>query len=435
MSSSSSTCTVCLETLNKQKRAKIECKYCHYIACRECVQRYVMQSTIDPRCMNCQTPWDPEYFRTLFSRVFLNTTYKEHRQNMLLSLEESMLPDTQEHVAYMRETATMRRELVALNRRIQELREDYIRRCAVYHTRVARQNAGRTTGATEERKKFTMKCPDMTCRGFLSTQYTCGQCSQRFCKDCHALKADDHECRDEDRETVTLLMTNTKNCPECAMPIYKISGCSQMFCVECHTPFDWNTGRVIRGTAFHNPHYFEWQARHAENGAEDPRGGAANDMACRRERMPHVRIFYNFFANTTCSEMRTFIQAIAHIENVIVIPTENVCMATDRTRRNRDVRVQYINGEITRDELKKIVERRDKADQRSRLRVQIWRMYVACATDLVNNLLVHRNLNTFTTEKAQLIAYCNTELGRVSRLFSSTSRQRIHPNGHAYYTD
>lgn len=52
-------------------------------------------------------------------------------------------------------------------------------------------------------------------------------------------------------------MANTRPCPTCFVPIYKISGCDQMFCTECHAKFSWRTGKVVKGL-FHNPHFFEW---------------------------------------------------------------------------------------------------------------------------------------------------------------------------------
>ena len=118
-----------------------------------------------------------------------------------------------------------------------------------------------------EKKVFTMKCPGVDCRGFLSTQYKCGICERSACAHClvqHSetdLDGAAHECKQEDKDSVALIKKSCRNCPSCGMSISKIEGCNQMFCTACNTAFDWSTGREIVGRQIHNPHYTEYLRR------------------------------------------------------------------------------------------------------------------------------------------------------------------------------
>jgi hypothetical protein len=185
--------------------------------------------------MNCKVAWDYEYIRTIMPKTFLNKEYKEHRENMLLSLEDSLMPETQEYATHQRRMANDWDELMKMRDLIKELKIEYNTKYYQYNRKY--QNGFKPH--QDERKQFIMKCPDIKCRGFLSTQYKCQQCDKNFCRHCHALKTNEHECLEDDRKTVELLTTNTKQCPKCSIPIFKIEGCHQMFCSECHTPFDW----------------------------------------------------------------------------------------------------------------------------------------------------------------------------------------------------
>lgn len=88
----------------------------------------------------------------------------------------------------------------------------------------------------------------------------CPICETKVCGKCLIEKStsSQHNCVEEDVESVRLIRKTSKPCPSCFTSISRIEGCSQMWCVNCHTFFNYNTGEIDDGKYKHNPHYFEW---------------------------------------------------------------------------------------------------------------------------------------------------------------------------------
>ena len=124
-----------------------------------------------------------------------------------------------------------------------------------------------------QKRKFVQKCQKEGCRGFLSSQWKCGICEEWTCKDCLEVigldKNVEHVCKKENLESAKMIKKETRPCPKCATPIFKINGCDQMFCTQCKTPFSWNTGRIVNGV-IHNPHFFQWQRENGGTGPVNP---------------------------------------------------------------------------------------------------------------------------------------------------------------------
>ena len=106
----------------------------------------------------------------------------------------------------------------------------------------------------------------------MSSQWKWGICKKFGCHKCHEVigmkKDDPHECDEDTVKTVAAIKTDTRPCPKCHCPIYKISGCDQMWCTQCQTPFSWRTGRIVNGT-IHNPHYHHWMRQNG-GGIQQP---------------------------------------------------------------------------------------------------------------------------------------------------------------------
>lgn len=406
-------CPICIERFNKSTHEKIECVFCHYNVCKECVKRYLLEPKLEPSCMNCKVAWNAEYIRTIMPKTFLNNEYKKHREDLLLSLEESLLPATQEYANFQTEMNKEWQEMVELKTLIRSLKDDY----NIKYNRYFRKYNRGYSPENGEKKKFVMKCPSMECRGFLSTQYKCGQCSTAYCKECHQRKDNDgHECREEDVKTVEMLRDNTKRCPKCSIPIFKLEGCNQMWCTSCHTAFSWDTGRIINGVV-HNPHYFEWQQRLRQDQDEvQGTGEAGNGGRCHNDTaMLHIRHF-RFLTFAQQSRVTSLLQAITHVREV-VIPTLDV--QEDLFNDNRDIRIDYLNNVITKKHFKWMIQKRDKARQRKRVMAMIWQMFLMSYNDLLQNLTVHKTFDRFDAQHKELLGYINGEFVRIGKLFSS----------------
>ena len=183
-----------------------------------------------------------------------------------MSQERSLLPDTQGLVEdrklqlfHDKKIGELREEEFYIRQRLRDIaREVTFHRYGWRH--VAEFDDNYQAPLQEQRKKFIMACPAEDCRGFLSSAWKCGTCDVYVCPECRVVKGarndEEHKCDEDAVATARLIAAETKNCPQCAIAIYKIDGCDQMWCVECHTPFSWRTGEKVVGT-IHNPHYYQ----------------------------------------------------------------------------------------------------------------------------------------------------------------------------------
>ena len=85
---------------------------------------------------------------------------------------------------------------------------------------------------------LVLQCQDEKCNGFLCNRtYMCNSCGKKTCPSCHTIADDDnHQCKEEDLESVRLLQQDTKSCPKCSMGVHKIEGCRLPFGLECTGP-------------------------------------------------------------------------------------------------------------------------------------------------------------------------------------------------------
>jgi len=137
------------------------------------------------------------------------------------------------------------------------------------------------------------------CRGLISTKnYKCSICDTAICRDCHVVLKDEHQCKQEDIETIKIIFKESKPCPNCATPISKVDGCDQMYCIACQTAFSWNTGKIESGR-IHNPHYYEQLRNRGVVIPREPGDNGCNDEVPVLNKQRNKILFNNCFENST----------------------------------------------------------------------------------------------------------------------------------------
>jgi hypothetical protein len=305
----------------------------------------------------------------------MTTTYKNHREKLLLDEQRALLPATQPIVERQIEAERITTQMNDLNKRIRELNIE------AWRLSRHRQNLNETTTTTITRRAFVRACPDAECRGFLSTQWKCGICEKFTCNKCHNVigtnKEIEHTCDPANIATAELLNNDTKSCPTCGTGIHKIEGCDQMFCTMCHTAFSWRTGRIE--THIHNPHYYELMRRMGGNIQRNP-----NEVICGRE-INHIfsrELFNEMKIRRIPRNQSTYItdicQQISH-NRYDLLPRYQV----DHVLNHQDLRVAYLRKYIDETEFKVRLQRMDKKTSVKREMYDILNVVQNAVTDIL----------------------------------------------------
>ena len=378
-------CQICAHAFNQSSRAKVPCFACDVQACKTCVRTYLLTSRSLPRCMNCSTAFPQSYVVSHLNRSWVNDTLKAAIKEVLLASELARVPETQPAA----EAEKNRRRLVKANDKhkakiddlMQQVRRHndaiianrYLMRGEVVPLRYLNDLARAEAGPVElERKKFLMACPNAECRGFLSTSYKCAICERFTCPDCLVVLTDKaaHVCVESDKLSAELIKKETRPCPTCGERIYKVSGCDQMFCTSrrgdavCGTAFSWITGKVETGT-IHNPHFYELQQRTGvvRNVGDVPCGGMPDVT-------PLLRVLLRVEPGPTENSLRARVRSIhqrltEHAQDPVVPHGVNAYRQRVHQADTRNLRVQYILGDLSAAELRDAVFKHSRDHNRN----------------------------------------------------------------------
>ena len=403
-------CMICAEEVSQRKMVK--CPFCEFEACRDCTEQFLMGIDDDkPRCMenSCKKVWSFEFLSSNFMPNFHNKKYRDRRAVLLHEREKSLLPGTQPLVKAEKQKEKNNKKIAAI------LDENEMYK-ALIGTNIAKirklRNSTHTPEKKKEKKTFTRACPVEECRGFLSSGLKCGTCSTFACKDCHLAKAskrdDEHKCDPDLVATVKLLADDTKPCPACATPIFKIHGCDQMYCTQCHTPFSWKNGTIERGV-IHNPHYYE--AQRAMNGGVAPRN--QGDMRCGGPPfIGHVFDKMTSSGDACCFGLvREAHRLINHI-NLVEIPRyPNTLVEVD----NSKLRLDYLMNRITEKQWVSKLKSQMKKKEKNGEYNMVLGMFTTTLSDLMGNIVECENHDVcrFVVAIGELRAYTNKALMRI----------------------
>jgi hypothetical protein len=427
------TCIICDEKINQTNHSIICCPFCDFEACRTCCQTFLC-TIEDPHCMNmsCCKRWTQKFLSESMTQTFLMTTYKEHREKFLFDKEMAMMPATQLVVEQMNYQESLKKELHDIQMTIHYFtrRRDKLRHMIYINAQPPREDDvdydENTLNQSSERRAFVRRCADPSCRGFLSTAWKCGICSQRTCHKCHVLKVEgqEHTCHPDHVETVKLLANDSKTCPKCGVYIYKTEGCNQMWCTQCHIAFDWITGRVQ--TKVHNPHYYEWIRQQNNFGMDrDPM-----DFQCGRE-LHQDMLPYELIHNSNkpyIIEFLRILQVSMHVQNIVVprfrVDPEVCC---------EKLRIQYLRNEITEEHFRIHVQRMYKKNEKKREISDVLAVYIHSVTDILfrfveraersNDSNESNDLTDIIKEVERLIDYCNECFLDIGKIYQGQAIQ------------
>jgi hypothetical protein len=437
---SDKSCPICCDKYTIQLRKPVTCGYCEYSACSVCLKKYLTDGGLDAHCMSCRRAWNDEFLDMNFTRAFRIGPYKKHREHVLMEREISILPTRQPRVEAKLKVRETEGEMRLINKQLQELeiaRSKILRtshKLTARMTRYTAESEGRpppawtlTEGekaATPDRAKFIMKCPDGECRGFLSTAYKCGTCQMWACPDCLVVKGKDkdaeHTCDAGQKESVAMIIKESRPCPKCGERISKIDGCDQMFCVECHTAFSWQTGAVVNGV-IHNPHYYEF-LRNQGNGTA-PRN--AGDVPCGG--VPYYTHLANAIRLISPGTQR-IVMRIHRLTAEITDQRIQMYQGAFNMNDNGDLGVLYLMKEITKEAMQTELAKRElKRNKHLAIRA-VLEMFVNTSTMMLNNMINQQptgeaDFENTILEYTNLRKYVNDSLLNVSKMKSCSVPQ------------
>lgn len=229
-------CPICLDPYTGTVRKPIECPQCHEKTCSKCVEKYIMSVLEDPHCAHCRAAWNRPFLNTFCTQTFLNKTYAKYREDILINREKSYLPQYMVAAENEMNARKIEKEITKSYKRESEFRREMEARITAFdeerralRVRASRLRNGAAADEKKEARKFVRRCPATDCKGFLSTAWKCGICSNWTCPDCFEVKGTEkdaaHTCRPEMLETANLLKKDTKPCPACGEVIMKVDGC------------------------------------------------------------------------------------------------------------------------------------------------------------------------------------------------------------------
>lgn len=395
-------CGICTETYNRSTRLSIVCNSCEFDACRACYEKYALAnetSHLGICCMSCKIEWSEVDISNKFSAKFITNYNKKNIVNTLFENEKKLFPATQplvEEIMRKREfdkkIQEYVEEIIDINIKISNLTEEYKRDVVKIQT-----------------KKFTIKrCVRDSCRGYLSNDWICGLCETKCCSECHFEMEDHHVCNIENIETVKIIKENGRPCPNCSTIIFKSEGCDQIYCTRCKTAFSWNTGKIENGV-IHNPHYYEEMQNPERNLLEVRCGREIDNNFLLRLEQKDMNVYNIHF--------KKIIRTIAL--NLMKIRLDHLPKFVNVTTDNSDLRVRYLMKEITEEQFKITLQKRDKENRKYKKLSQILNMYVNSLTEIFYRLHYYTQLEVGDPDLYDYINF--SPIGEIKGLIKYTN--------------
>jgi len=449
----SAECPICCENFDRSTHTEVECVKCSFKSCRTCIRKYLLTKPKEAHCMSCKDMWSREFIVDNLCRSFVYGPWKSYKEGLLLETEKARLVDDVENAARVKQRSVLREKKEKTRLEMRKLRDE-ANRIDNQLWQITRIERGETVSEKKPRE-FIQKCPGENCNGFLSTAWKCKICELVVCSKCHEIREEPaagggdpegHTCKQDNIDTVKFLKRDTKKCPKCATRIHKINGCDQMWCTQCHIAFKWSTGDIVMNGIIHNPHFVAYQKELAKQG-KMPTGRAVGDVPCGglpyhyqfyervvRRFAPtggaHRRRSANVHRDRTGDDLWAQLMDLhrnaTHLQHVIVRTMRQEVQNIDN---NRDIRIQFILGNIEEKKLSSMVIRRALTKEKKTAMLHVYELINTIITENVNMIWQgrvlekdeHRKLCEESIKNCHRIRiYTNEELKKVSVTYGQT---------------
>lgn len=388
------TCNICCEDFTKRDRVEIQCPRsdCGFVCCSSCVRKYICECINEPHCMNCKFSYEDDFLQPYMTKKFMNNEYKQKQGDIFLQLEQSLIPETQTQAKEYMERKRRTEEYNAYRKSVLDTYDPLIEKyrkllsdaqinkekeLAKAHTLLIKKAKKEV-----EKKNFMMKCQVNDCRGYLSSSYKCQLCENTTCSKCFMVITENHSCLEEHIQSAQMIKKETKPCPNCVTPIYKIEGCDQMWCTSCNNAFSWKHGTIIHNN-IHNPHYFDYLQKH--NNGQRPRN--PNDVLCGG--IPDLGHLLSMTSSLNRSSLITEInQCIGKIQRFIT-HIQMLFLTQQQTYDYEYSRIQYMVKEIELTKWKSQILKLKKQEARDTYERQMMDLVVQVGCDLLRNYLAY----------------------------------------------
>jgi len=406
--------------------------------------------------MHCKISWNDAFLRSTFPKTWITKDYRKMREQVLFDVEVSKIPDTQIFChAYAREKE-LQKELKTLELQLKTQKMRVLQDAAAYETsthdvwmdsnnktlkdksfelkvkmdysncemdclsskkevlaNLHRDEADIIRGTqTAPTSSYLMNCPAENCKGYITGSWDCGICRGKVCSHCREVFQEKHVCNKDIVNSVNRVKDESKPCPKCHVPIFKISGCDQMWCTLCKTGFSWNTGYIERD--IHNPHYYQWM-RSQGNPLPGIGVPVLVDINCNLIISPENHyLVINKIRDRTKKEAEKellfrLVRLLTHMNQVELGGLSYQRLVPSDP--NRIVRLQYMMGDMTKKEFCSFLQRKDKELVQHSEYTNVIHTFVNVTDELVKGYLFkHKNFKDLTEELEQIRAFTNQGL-------------------------
>ena len=385
-------CTLCTENIIDNDR--IICPHCSIEICEPCFQYSITMELQDPVCIYCKKTLSIEFILSNNATKWCEKIFLEYYSNLLLEKEKNKIMDTIPKFKIYVEIDKLKKERNNLdtNKKIMNsLKKENLSKEVhklKYDNEILKRNIKKeeinikilelekSLNIKQKEKKekisYITKCPNHKCKGFINNKYCCELCDTEICKACFMIKENDHTCNRSDIESAELIKNDSKPCPGCYVPIFKISGCNQMFCTNCNTVFHWETLKIDKG-AVHNQHYFDYISQ-IRNSSEQIR---IENAACGNIEDLYPRIM-KYTRSSWIHHLYLIVQELLN---------EILPIYRDKFKDNfEDYRIQYLYGRLSEKKWKDKIMKDTIYNEANNSYIEIFEMFVTVSSDMIRKL-------------------------------------------------